>query len=265
MHQGWPKFTQNLWYSSADQGIAALVYAPSSVKAKVGNGTWVEISETTGYPFDDEIHFKVKTGHKANFAFHLRIPAWCKNPSLSVNGKKWGEPRGNSLIAISREWSDGDVVDLVLPMEVTVSRWYENSAAIERGPLVYALKIGESWKKILNTGNYGEFYYEVHPTTPWNYGLLASSIKDPAKEFEVVRRSVPKGSYPWNQENAPVEIRTKGVIIPSWTIYNGSAGPLPYSEQYQLKTDPPVEITLLPYGCTTLRVTEFPVVQFKNK
>jgi len=265
MHQGWPKFTQNLWYSSADQGIAALVYAPSTVKAKVGNGKTVEIAETTSYPFEESIHFTVKIAQKTNFSFHLRIPAWCKNPALTVNGKNWGEPASNSLTSISREWSNGDVVELVLPMEVTVSRWYENSAAVERGPLVYALKIGESWSRVANAGKYGEFFYEVHPTTPWNYGLLAAAVKDPGKGFEVIKRTIPKDSYPWNPENAPIEIRTKGVIIPTWIIYNGSAGPFPYSEQYQLRTDPPVEITLLPYGCTTLRITEFPVVQVKIK
>ena len=136
---------------------------------------------------------------------------------------------------------------------------------MERGPLVYALKIGESWSRVANAGKYGEFFYEVHPTTPWNYGLLAAAVKDPGKGFEVIKRTIPKDSYPWNPENAPIEIRTKGVIIPTWIIYNGSAGPLPYSEQYQLRTDPPVEITLLPYGCTTLRITEFPVVQVKIK
>jgi hypothetical protein len=60
-----------------------------------------------------------------------------------------------------------------------------------------------------------------------------------------------------------LEIRAKGVKIPFWTIYNGSAGPLPYSEQYQLKTEAPEPITLIPYGCTTLRICEFPVVTIK--
>ncbi len=39
---------------------------------------------------------------------------------------------------------------------------------------------------------------------------------------------------------------------------------LPYSEQYQLKTEEPQEITLIPYGCSTLRITEFPIVQARK-
>jgi hypothetical protein len=96
------------------------------------------------------------------------------------------------------------------------------------------------------------------------FGLLTAAVSNPTKEFEVVKHAVLPGSYPWNQENVPIEIKTKRVVIPFWTLYIGSAGHLPYSEQEQLKTDPPVEITLIPYGCTTLRITEFPVVQYKK-
>jgi len=263
MHQGWPKFTQNLWYASADKGIAALVYAPSSVKARVGNNTTVEIRESTNYPFEEQIRFSFKLDPKASFPFHLRIPDWCKSPSIQINGVPWEMKMEKGIATIHREWTSGDIVALSLPMDVVISRWYENSAVVERGPLVYALKIGEDWKKVANSDKYGPFYYEVHPTTAWNFGLPSLSLKNPEKEFEVVKRNVAKDSYPWNQENAPIELRTKGVIIPFWTLYNGSAGPLPYSEQYQLKTDPPVEITLIPYGCTTLRITEFPVVRIK--
>lgn len=265
MHQGWPKFTQNLWYASADQGIAALVYAPSRAKVKVGNGTVIQVTESTSYPFDETIRFRLSMDKKTLFPFHLRIPGWCTKSAITVNGKLWSEPEGNRIAVISREWSDGDVVELSLPMKVIISRWYENSAAVERGPLVYALKIGEDWRKVPNKDKYGEFYYEVLPVTPWNYGLTAAALKNPPQNFEVIKKNLPSGIYPWNQENAPVEIRAAGVIIPFWTLYNGSAGPLPYSEQYQLKADPPVEITLIPYGCTTLRITEFPVVQVRQK
>ncbi|MFR5981130.1 MAG: hypothetical protein ACLUGV_07315 [Alistipes shahii] len=78
-------------------------------------------------------------------------------------------------------------------------------------------------------------------------------------------------SYPWNISGAPLEIRTKGKKIPDWNIYNGSAGPLPYSipAGREIKTSEE-DIMLIPYGCTTLRIAEFLISMifckfFKNK
>jgi DUF1680 family protein len=270
LHQGWPKFTQNLWYATEDNGAAALIYAPSEVRLKVANGIEVQWKEETNYPFDETVTFKLTIPDKkqktAVFPLHLRIPAWCEKANIQVNGTAWGTPDGNTIVKIIREWKSGDVVTLQFPMKVKISRWYENSAVVERGPLVYALRIGEKWEKIQDDrkfgDRYGDWYYEVHPTTPWNYCLPESAIKTDniENEFIVVKRNT-EGKYPWNIENAPVEIKTKGKRMKQWQEYNGSAGPLPYSTQYQIDTDPEEEIILIPYGCTTLRITEFPVTR----
>jgi len=264
MHQGWPKFTQNLWYATADKGIAALVYSPSKVSVIVGDGATVEIREETDYPFGETIRFTIKADQPVKFPFHLRVPEWCTMANVKINGNVWDEYPGNQIIKIKREWKSGDVVELTLPMKLKYENWHENSVAIERGPLTFALKVGEKWTKVANNDRYGKFYYEVEPTSAWNYGLIESSLNNLNDNYVVVKRDVSPNSYPWNPENCPVEIKTKGVKIPFWTIYNGSAGPLPYSTQDQLKTDAPEPITLIPYGCTTLRISEFPVVMVKQ-
>ena len=91
MHQGWPKFTQNLWYATPDKGLAAIVYAPSEVKAYVGNGTEISFEEQTNYPFDETIQFKFTTAQPAAvaFPFHLRIPSWCKQAIIKINGEDY--------------------------------------------------------------------------------------------------------------------------------------------------------------------------------
>ena len=268
MHQGWPKFTQNLWYATPDGGLAALVYAPSAVRTRVG-GVLVAVAEETNYPFADEIKFRFSLAGRARFPLKLRVPSWCFGASVLVNGSPVSLRAGDSIVVLDRSWSAGDVVDLRLPMHVATRRWHENAVSVERGPLVYALKIGESTRLVQDTTGYGSFT-EIRPTTPWNYGLEDVGKAALGKNFLVDTMGVASGgsaagaglaAYPWTASAAPVIIHAKVRRLPDWGVYNESAGPQPYSNIYQEQVGSVVEdVILIPYGCTRLRIAEFPVV-----
>ncbi|SDF89381.1 DUF1680 family protein [Dyadobacter soli] len=267
MHQGWPKFVQNLWYATADKGIAALAYSASEATIKLAGGINVAVKEETSYPFEETIKFTLNPSAKAVFPFHLRIPAWCKKGVIKVNGKTWLEPDGNQVVKLTREWEKGDVVELTLPMHIFKNTWVENSISVERGPLTYALKVGETSKLVKNDKDpidYGTSYTEVRPTTPWNYGLILTPDAKLEEQYKW-EVSKPVSNYPWNPENAPLQIKTKARRIPSWGLYNEMAGPIPYSMTYQLETeDKEEDIVLIPYGCTNLRISQFPLVHKKK-
>ncbi len=255
MHQGWPKFAANLWMRSPDGGLVAAAYAPSAVLYETGNGP-IEITLDTDYPFRENLRFKVKTERPARFPLLLRIPAWASGPSLEVAGAKGSIPGPGTFHRLDREWKDGDEVLLRLPMKARVSSRYNGAQSIDRGPLVYSLSIGEKWVRVNEDKPHRELPHadwEVHPTSNWNYALAVDET-DPQGSLRFEER--PVGERPFSPDGAGMAAHATGRLLPGWKIRQGWAAEIPPEPQ---ESESPLEdIVLLPYGCTNIRITEFP-------
>ncbi len=115
--------------------------------------------------------------------------------------------KGGQVITVSRLWKNGDKLKLELPMEVQVSQWGSNSRAIERGPLVYALKLKEEWKK--ETDEQQGDYFTVHTRDAWNYGLVAEQLKQAPAAWKVQQLQPLKDDFVWDLQHAPIEIKVQ--------------------------------------------------------
>ena len=275
MHQGWPKFAANLWMATNDNGLVAVAYSPSSVKAKVGKGSEIVVEEMTDYPFNGRVTISIKTEAPVKFPLYLRVPGWADSVIFNFRGKSITRKSGSTVRLLER-WENGDQVTFEIPLNIRTETRYNNSRSIIRGPLYMSLRIEKIYKSIkLNYDNFGykgSVDWEILPDSPWNYGLMidkgnmARGIK--AIENPVTRYPfADKGDMIWSEDSAryipwdkdaAVVISTRGIRIPGWTLKNNSADVPPVSpvkpEGY------PETIQLVPYGCAKLRITEFPVV-----
>jgi hypothetical protein len=255
--QGWPKLAANLWKKTADGGLAAVVYAPCTIRTEI-NGVLVEIDVETDYPFRDVVKINVFTDQAVRFPIHLRIPGWAKGAVVRMEGEKEIKAQTGTYFRIEREWNNRETLTLQMPMTPRASRRFNNALSIERGPLVYALKIAEEWKRVNADKPHRELPHgdwEVYSTSPWNYALDLTEEDVAGLSF----MEHPIGDMPFSPENAPVSVAVRGILLKDWRPVNGSAGELPLSPVQA--AGEAVNLVLIPYGCTNLRIGEFPTLK----
>ena len=252
-HQGWPKFAASLFMISRDDGVVASAYAPCEAHTVVRD-TPVHVVQTTDYPFRGTVQIAINPASTVAFPLLLRIPAWATDATIKVNGQRQQSPASGSFASVERTWKAGDSVELDFPLKPRLSRWFRDSVAVERGPLVFSYGIGESWLKLRDRGMTAD--WQVYAATQWNYAL---SLNDsfPSQGVTVLETEVK--DRPFSAKNVPVKLHVKARKLPDWRAVDGVADPVPQSP---VTSDQPEEtVTLMPYATTKLRITAFP--QFK--
>lgn len=272
----YPNFVKNaMWLASKDNGLAGACYGPCKVSAKVGhNGEIVTIMEKTNYPFEEKIVFNFSSGKPVDFPLYLRIPGWCRNASIKINGRTYKDDLvPGQMTKIERVWTPGDSVELNLPLKINFSVWNNSSVAVERGPLVYSLKIKQDWEK--SGERFPDFPdWKCLPGSDWNYALcfflendsslmidkfpLISLNYSTDSYFKIKYNDVPEGSYPW--EFPPIELICIGKKVDNWKLLKDNVTPgVPQSPI--INKNPEEEISLVPFGCAPIRITYFPVAE----
>ncbi len=289
-----PNFAINAWMTDGKGGIVAAMYAPSSVTYPAGEkNTVVTIDEETNYPFTDSINFTFHLKEATEFDFYIRIPNWCSNATVLVNGIAVKNTlTSGTYIPLRQAYKEGDKVTVILPATLSLIAGVENGISIERGPLLYSLKIEEDWKiDTADKRSTPDFpAYELFAKSSWNYALCVT--KDSLQQqVKVVNKTY--SDNPWSIENSPIELQVPARLVngwtllqkkemkfENWTVERDSMGKvkrwyiageglrkgswnftplIPDAALLKSGLSEKIEtVTLVPYGCSKLRVTVFP-------
>ena len=273
---GLPYYIGNMMMATNDNGLLANLYGSATINAKVGKKVNVALKMQSNYPFEEVIRFDVEPAKAVTFPLYLRVPAWCEGANVKINGTEtYTASENNGYIKISRKWQKGDKVELTLPMRLTAREWVKNkkSVSINYGPLTFSLLIKENyikkgskdtaiWDSRWQEGVDAEAWpsWEIHPASPWNYGLIYDPAKSLESQFAIEKREFPKDNYPFTNDAAPIILKTKGRQIPAWGLdQHWLCGILP--ESPVTSTSPVTDLTLVPMGGARLRISAFPVIR----
>ncbi len=289
-----PNYVSRLWMKNKDKGIAAVMYGPSEWNGII-HGVNVDIKQDTRYPFSDDITFEFSPETAVDFSFTFRIPAWCKEAEVKINGEiseTVYEP--GKYYSINRNFETGDRITLILPQKARLSNWPNGGVALERGPLVYSLKINENWQALEpdknNPRSTSSFpAYHLYPKSDWNYAL---ALKENNLESQIKVIYHKWNNDPWNTDTAPISIKVPAKKINQWKIINKDTvfyamntpiqengktiwreksdfqkkgqfsftPALPSADFIQQNVNEQLEeIILIPYGSAKLRMTIFPI------
>lgn len=283
MHRMMPNFASRLWMRGKDEAIVAAMYAPSEIDFMVGN-TPCHITEETYYPFSGEISFRFSLPERTRFPFVFRIPGWCREYDITINGitpqpstlnpqpsLRPAQDRQtlNPYMTIERDWQDGDVVTLSLAMKPTIVEAANGQGKyVECGPLLMSYPVPANVTEDNNTYSNmngkvpgdGFKCWSMKPKGAFNYAINTDSE---TLTLNIDEKKLTE-AYPFDLEGTPLSVSLPVRPI-TWTLENNRYNPILPASEHLVLTGTERSISLVPYGAAKLRVTVFPDALRKDK
>jgi len=246
MGQGWPKFALSALMKTPD-GLAVTAIAPVSARFS-WNGTPVALQIETDYPFKNSYRVHVRAEKPVPLTIRLRIPGFAHDATVN------GQPAGDGVIC--RLWQGEETIDVSFRTTAQLRERPNGMYCLEDGPLLYAAAPETSWTKVEYVRNgierrFPYCDYHITPEGKWNYAFAGESF---------IREEGAVDDVPFSPDAPAVTLTASMVQIP-WTEENGMCTPAPQSLE---PLGDPEAVRLIPYGCTTLRMTEMPLIQTKG-
>ncbi|GGF23773.1 aceric acid hydrolase [Echinicola rosea] len=137
----------NYAYNTSEEGLFVNLYGSNKLNTTLPNGQELVVNQTTAYPWDETISLDFEKVPADDFSVFLRIPGWCGQASLVVNGEKQPiDLISGQYAEINRKWKKGDHISLTLTMPVKyleanpLVEEARGQVAVKRGPVVYCVE-----------------------------------------------------------------------------------------------------------------------------
>ena len=245
MHQGWPKLALHA-IQQTDDGLCVAHLLPVRAQTQV-DGRDVAIRVETEYPFRMCAKITVDCFEGATFTLKLRIPAWAKD--VLLNGQKARVQQGS--IILRKAWQGSEAILLEMSAAPHFVRRPTGLKTVELGPLVFSLPIETEYRmrEYTRHGVERKFPYcdyELIPTSAWNYGFADASL---------IVEEHPVDAVPFSSNRPAVTVRAHLAPV-EWPWEDGFDTVPAVKPASNVPCGDVRDMTLIPYGCAKLRMTE---------
>ena len=201
------------------------LYHDNMVSLDIG-GQSLNIKQTTDYPWDGNIEFQLRCEQPIQFDLAFRIPDWCNEFKVLLNGQAQSAATDGGYAILSRQWTDGDtiVLDLAMPVERVMPhgniRQAAGQVALQRGPLIYCLEEVDNGSRLANICIPAAEHLEASFDDQLFGGI--SVIEGEAMRIEPARKSA--ALYRFHSREDYVETRFRFKAIPYYLWANREPG-----------------------------------------
>lgn len=128
---------------TTDQGVQVHFFGEGETILKTPHNQSLTLVQKTDYPESGKIRIQVDLPRQEEMDIRIRIPAWSKRHTMTVNGETIKSLSTGQYATLSRIWKPGDVIELALDMRgrVIETGEYRQHVALVRGPIVLARDI----------------------------------------------------------------------------------------------------------------------------
>ncbi len=213
-------------YSKSQNGIAVNLYGGNKLTTTLLDGSAIELSQVTKYPWEGKVDMKIENCKNEAFDIMLRIPNWATGSKLMVNGADAGiKVEAGKYATINRKWKKGDVITLNMPMDVkfvegnTRIEEVRNQVAVKRGPVVYCLESADlpAGTKIVDA-----YLKSDKPMKAVYKADLLGGVT--AIDTEILVRKNSNATNMYNEVKKPVFETIKTRLVPNYAWSNRGRG-----------------------------------------
>lgn len=149
------------------------------------------LAQETRFPDDGRVVLRVRAARPVAATIRVRVPGWAEGASATLNGRRLeASASPGSYLVVRREWRDGDVLALDLPMALHAEALLGDPTqlAVLCGPIVLAARLGTAGldAKSLRAPPTRPRTVPEYPLPAVAVPVVPAAIRDPARYLEPI-------------------------------------------------------------------------------